>query len=102
MVQRSCDMFLGVPFNIASYALLTHMIAQVTGLRAKELVLTLNDAHIYESHYSAIEKQLKRKPYSSPRLYLNESVKSIDDFMMNDIALENYTHHQTIKAKMVV
>jgi thymidylate synthase len=102
MIQRSCDMFLGVPFNIASYALLLHMLAQVTGLKAHECVLTLQDAHIYHEHFDAVREQLARSPMQLPTLWLNPEIKNIDDFKMEDIELKNYESHPPIKAKMIV
>jgi len=102
MVQRSCDMFLGVPFNIASYALLLSMVAQVTGMKPHECVLTLNDAHIYHEHFDAVKTQLEREPMAPPKLWLNPEVASFDDFKMDDIRLDNYVHHEPIKAKMIV
>ena len=102
MVQRSCDMFLGVPFNIASYSLLLHMVAQVTGTVADECILTLNDAHIYHEHFAAVEEQLSRKPMKLCSLWLNPEIKNIDGFTMDDIRLENYESHPSIKARMIV
>ena len=102
MVQRSCDMFLGVPFNIASYSLLLHMMAQVTGTVADECILTLNDAHIYHDHFDAVKEQLSRKPMKLCSLWLNQEVKNIDNFTMDDIKLENYESHPAILAKMIV
>lgn len=102
MVQRSCDMFLGVPFNIASYALLLAMVAQVTGKKPKELVLTLNDAHIYHDHFDAVKEQLTREPLPYPTLSLNPEITDIDSFTMNDISLVDYQSHDTIRAKMAV
>lgn len=102
MHQRSCDMFLGVPFNIASYSLLLHMVAQATGLTAHEFVHSLGDAHIYHDHFDAVEEQLSREPLTLPSLKLNPSVKNINDFKMEDIELENYQSHPPIKAKMAV
>ena len=102
MVQRSCDMFLGVPFNIASYSLLLHMLAQVTGLKAKECILTLQDAHVYHEHFDAVKEQLSREPMALPQLWLNPEVKDIDGFGMEDIKLDNYQSHPSIKAKMIV
>ena len=102
MYQRSCDMFLGVPFNIASYALLLHMVAQVTGLMPGEFIHTLGDAHIYHEHFEAVKTQLKREPYPLPRLVLNPKVSSIDAFKMQHIQLENYQHHDAIHAPMIV
>lgn len=102
MYQRSCDMFLGVPFNIASYSLLLHMVAQVIGLKPCEFVHTLGDAHIYHEHFEAVETQLKRKPYPLPRLVLDPNITSIDAFKMQHIQLEDYQHHDTIRARMIV
>ncbi|KKT74780.1 MAG: Thymidylate synthase [Parcubacteria group bacterium GW2011_GWB1_44_7] len=102
MTQRSCDMFLGVPFNIASYALLLSMVAQVVGMKPNECVLTLNDAHIYRAHFKAVKEQLSRKPLRLPKLWLNPNIKELAQFTMEDIKLENYQHHPPIKAKMIV
>ncbi len=102
MVQRSCDMFLGVPFNIASYALLLSMVAQVTGYTPAETVLTLNDAHIYHEHFDAVKEQLSREPLKLPTLWLNPEIKDINSFGMDDIRLDNYEFHPSIKAKMIV
>nr|AIA17316.1 Thymidylate synthase [uncultured bacterium] len=102
MVQRSCDLFLGVPFNIASYSMLLHMLAQVTGLKAHECILTLQDAHVYHDHFDAVKEQLSREPMALPQLWLNPEVKDIDSFTMEDIKLENYQSHPSIKAKMAV
>jgi thymidylate synthase len=102
MHQRSCDMFLGVPFNIASYSLLLHMVAQVTNLKAHEFVHSLGDTHIYHDHFDAVKEQLARKPLALPSLKLNPNVKTINDFKMEDIELENYQSHPPIKARMSV
>ena len=102
MHQRSCDMFLGVPFNIASYSLLLHMVAQATGLEADEFVHSLGDAHIYKNHFDAVNEQLTRAPLPFPTLWLNPEVKDIDSFTMDDIKLENYQSHEAIKAPMAV
>lgn len=102
MVQRSCDMFLGVPFNIASYALLLSMIAQVVGMKPHECILTLNDAHIYHDHFEAVKEQLSREPFPLPELWLNPDVKDINGFKMEDIELKNYQSHPSIKAPMIV
>lgn len=102
MYQRSADMFLGVPFNIASYALLLTMVAQVTGLKAGEFIHTLGDAHIYLNHLNQVKEQLTRKPYPLPQLWLNPERTSIDAFTMDDIKLLNYHHHPSIKAPMAV
>jgi len=102
MVQRSCDMFLGVPFNISSYGLLLCMVAQVTGNKPRELILTLNNTHIYQNHFEQVKTQLAREPYPLPKLWLNPEVKNIDDFKMDDIKLEGYKCHSGIKAEMAV
>lgn len=102
MTQRSCDMFLGVPFNIASYALLLAMVAQVVGMEPYECVLTLNDAHIYHEHFDAVKEQLSREPKKLPKLWLNPEIKDIDKFTMDDIKLVDYESHPAIAAKMIV
>ena len=102
MYQRNCDMFLGVPFNIASYSLLLHMAAQVTNLQPYEFVHTLGDAHIYYNHFEQVKEQLNRKPLPLPLLKLNPKIKNIDDFRMEDIELLNYNFHPSIKAQMAV
>lgn len=102
MYQRSADMFLGVPFNIASYALFTHMIAQVCDLDVGELIITIGDAHIYQNHFDQVREQLSREPLQLPRLELNPSVKDITKFTMNDVELVGYTSHDAIKAPMAV
>jgi thymidylate synthase len=101
MVQRSCDLFLGVPFNIASYGCLLLMLAQLTGTIAHELVLTLNDAHVYEAHVQAVETQLSRVPHPLPRLELEPSVQHIDDFRMEHFKLSDYRHDETITAPLL-
>ena len=102
MYQRSADMFLGVPFNIASYALFTHMIAQACGLEVGELIITLGDAHIYTNHVDQVKEQLTRKPLPVPELKLNPAVKDITGFTMDDVELVNYTSHDAIKAPIAV
>lgn len=102
MYQRSCDMFLGVPFNIASYSLLTAMIAQVCGLTVGEFVHVLGDAHIYLDHVEQVKEQLTREPLPMPQLYLNPEIRDITKFTMADIRLDNYQSHDVIKAKMAV
>ena len=102
MMQRSGDMFLGVPFNIASYALLLAMVSQCVSAKPKECILTLSDAHIYEDHMDAVKEQTQREPLPFPKLWLNPDIKDIDKFGMEDIKLVDYAHHPTIKAKMIV
>ena len=102
MYQRSCDMCLGVPFNIASYSLLTHLIAQVCNLEVGEFVHVLGDAHIYLNHVEQVKEQCQREPLPAPQLWLNPEVKDITKFTMNDIRLDNYTSHSAISAPMAV
>ena len=102
MYQRSVDVFLGLPFNIASYALFTHMIAQVCDLSVGELIISTGDTHIYKDHIEQVKEQLLRAPLAQPTLWINPSIKDIDGFKMEDIKLENYQSHNPIKAKMAV
>jgi thymidylate synthase len=102
MYQRSADLFLGVPFNIASYAALTLMVAQVTDLKPGEFVLTLGDAHIYLNHLEQVREQLARSPRAFPRLKLNPAVRELLDFRYEDFTLEGYDPHPAIRAPIAV
>jgi thymidylate synthase len=102
LYQRSADVFLGVPFNIASYALLTHMIAQVSDLEVGEFVHTLGDAHLYLNHLEQADRQLRRRPYPSPRLVLDPAVKALLEFRAEHIRLEDYRSHKGILAPIAV
>ena len=102
MYQRSCDTYLGIPFNIASYALLTHMIAQVCGLDVGELILSTGDTHIYSNHVEQVREQLTREPLPLPTLWLNPEIKDIDKFTMDDIKLIGYKSHAALPAPMAV
>jgi thymidylate synthase len=102
LYQRSCDLFLGVPFNIASYALLTHMLAQVVGMTVGEFVWTGGDCHIYSNHFDQVNEQLTRAPMKLPTLWLNPEIKEIDDFTYEDIRILDYVSHAAIKAPVSV
>lgn len=102
MEMRSVDMLLGAPFNMASYAILLHMLAQVTRLKAHELILSLGDTHIYNNHIDAVKKQLTREPYPWPKLVLNPDVHEIDNFKPEDVVLNDYQSHGAILAPMAV
>lgn len=102
LYQRSADAFLGVPFNIASYALLTMMVAQVCGLKAKQFVHTFGDLHLYANHIEQAKLQIQRKPYALPQMEINPTVSSIFDFQYSDFTLKNYESHPHIKAKVAI
>ncbi|HSW96616.1 MAG TPA: thymidylate synthase [Candidatus Saccharimonadales bacterium] len=102
LYQRSADLFLGIPFNIASYALLLHMVAHVTGLKVGEFVHTLGDAHIYSNHYEQVAEQLTREPRPFPRLEVSPHVLHIDDFIFEDFKIDNYDPYPPIKGEVTV
>jgi thymidylate synthase len=102
MTMRSCDVFLGLPFNIASYALLTMMIAQVTDLEPGELIVSLGDTHVYQNHFEQARLQLEREPRALPTMHLNPAVKSLFDFSFEDFSLEGYDPHPRITAPIAV
>lgn len=102
MFQRSADLGLGIPFNIASYALLTHMLAHVTGTTARELTIQLGDAHVYKDHVDALEEQLKREPRAFPKVRLAPEVTDIEGFATTDIVVEGYNPWPPIAMKMSV
>ena len=102
LYQRSCDMFLGVPFNIASYALLTMMVAQVTGFEPGEFVHTLGDTHIYHNHFDQVKEQLSRRPLALPTMKINPAVRDINDFRYEDFELTDYQCYDAIKAQVAV
>ncbi len=102
LYQRSADIFLGVPFNIASYALLTHMVAQVCGLAVGDFVHTLGDAHLYLNHFEQAREQLTRTPHALPTLHLNPGIRTIFDFRFEDIRIDGYSSDKAIKAPVAV
>lgn len=102
LYQRSADLFLGVPFNIASYALLTHLVAHVTGLTPGEFIHTFGDAHVYENHLDQVREQLRRQPLPLPRLRLDPSIDSLDNLRADQIQLENYRSHPPLRGEVAV
>lgn len=102
MYQRSADMFLGIPFNIASYALFTHMIAKVCNLEVGDLIITIGDAHIYKNSIDAVKEQISREPFPMPKLWLNPEIDTITNFSMEDALLIEYESHSAIKVPMAV
>lgn len=102
ITQRSADVFLGVPFNIAQYSILTHMIAQVTGMAAREMIWSGGDCHIYLNHMDQVKEQLSRQPMVSPILVLNKAVDNIDNFVYNDFSFKDYKSHPAIKASVAI
>lgn len=102
LYQRSSDVFLGLPFNIAQYALLLMMVGQVTGLEARELIVSIGDAHLYKNHIDSAKLQIRRKPYKFPTVKINSEIKNIDDFKVSDFELLDYEAHPHIKADLVI
>jgi thymidylate synthase len=102
LYQRSADVFLGVPFNIASYALLTHLVAQVTGVGVGEFIHTFGDVHIYTNHLEQVDEQLRRPPYPLPRLWLDPSITRLENIERRQVALLDYQHHPTLKGEVAV
>jgi thymidylate synthase len=102
LVQRSADLGLGVPFNFTQYAVLVHMIAQVTGLKPGKMIHFMNNAHIYENHFAALEEQLRRSPYPAPKLWINPEIGNFYDFTAEDVKLLGYQHHPKIEMEVAV
>jgi thymidylate synthase len=102
LYQRSADLFLGVPFNIASYALLTHLVAKVTGVSPGEFIHTFGDAHVYENHVDQVREQLRREPLPLPRLELDPGFTSLDDVRAEQIRLVNYQSHPPLRGEVAV
>jgi thymidylate synthase len=102
LVQRSADLGLGVPFNFTQYAVLVHMIAQVTGLKPGQFIHFMNNAHVYENHFEALARQLERSPYPAPKLWLNPDITNFYDFTPDDVKLLDYQHHPKIEMEVAV
>lgn len=102
LYQRSADSFLGIPFNIASYSLLTHMLAQICNYTVGDFIHTFGDAHIYTSHIDVVKQQISRDPYPLPSLWINPKIQNIENFTMDDFTLLNYKHHDMLSAPMIV
>lgn len=102
LYQRSSDVFLGLPFNIAQYTMLLHMVAYLISAEPRELIISIGNAHLYQNHKDAAKEQLQRKPYPFPKLKITGDVRSIDDFTEDNFTLENYQHHPRIKAPLVL
>jgi thymidylate synthase len=102
LYQRSADAFLGVPFNIASYALLTHMMAHVSGLAVGEFIHSFGDLHIYENHLDQVSEILGREPYPLPTLWLDPTVRRLEDFRVEHVRLDHYQHHAPIRGEVAV
>jgi dihydrofolate reductase/thymidylate synthase len=103
MYQRSADVGLGLPFNIASYAVLTYILAKLSNLKPKKLIITIGDAHIYENHLDILKEQVKRTPFNFPILQFNpnKTYSKISDFEIDDFLIENYTYHESLKMEMI-
>jgi thymidylate synthase len=100
LYQRSADLFLGVPFNIASYALLLQMVSHVTGIPAGEFVHTFGDVHLYSNHFPQVKEQLSREPFAFPKVTLDPKIRNIDDFKIEHITLEDYQAHPSLKGEI--
>src|SRR5690606_952830 len=100
LYQRSADLFLGVPFNIASYALLLKIVSHIVGIPAGEFVHSFGDVHIYSNHFDQVKEQLKREPFPFPEVTINPELKNIDDLTLEDITLENYQSHASLKGEI--
>ena len=101
MVQRSCDFFLGIPFNVASYSLLTHLLAKHCGLEAHEFIHFMGNCHIYEDHVEPMKEQIKRQPYKFPTVSILKARENINDYQVEDFEVNGYQSHDTIKMKMI-